>query len=198
MIVLKFHSKNTRSNRILCSLFMMVALWATIVGSPCHAFSSFPSQCLTPDKSKLTTQLSSVGNWISGVTNTPPSSLLSSSPKLITSLTESTSLQDKELACIYKGSKDGWSAVNFHRCVDEKGSCLVVVLTRAGVLMGGFNPVGWRSTDDYYNSNAAFLWYTTGSGGEKAVKCPVLAGGEYPLPIHTRDPTPDDSLIFRI
>jgi hypothetical protein len=41
-------------------------------------------------------------------------------------------------------------------------------------LFGGFNPAGWRSTDDYYSSSAAFLW-TRISG--QTVKFPVLPGG---------------------
>jgi hypothetical protein len=119
-----------------------------------------------------TTRLSSVGNWISGVTNSPPSQPLLTQD-LETALVKGTSLEDKELECVYKGSKDGWSALDFHRCVDEKGSGLVVALSRSGQLFGGFNPLGWRSTDDYYGSNAAFLWFQ----GSQAVKCPILPGG---------------------
>jgi hypothetical protein len=92
---------------------------------------------------------------------------------LETALVKGTSLEDKELECVYKGSKDGWSAIDFHRCVDGKASGLVVALSRSGHLFGGFNPLGWRSTDDYYGSNAAFLWFQ----GSKAVKCPILPGG---------------------
>jgi hypothetical protein len=119
-----------------------------------------------------TTRLSSVGNWISGVTNSPPSQPLLTQD-LETPLVKGTSLEDKELECVYKGSKDGWSAIDFHRCVDGKGSGLVVALSRSGQLFGGFNPLGWRSTDDYYGSNAAFLWFQ----GSTAVKCPILPGG---------------------
>jgi len=75
---------------------------------------------------------------------------------------------------VYKASKDGWSAVNFHDCVDGRGSALVVALSRSGKKFGGFNPLGWMSTDDYGSSNAAFLWYESGG---KAVRCPVLSGG---------------------
>ena len=96
-------------------------------------------------------------------------------PALAENLVSGTSLEDKELECVYKGSKDGWSAIDFHKCVDGKGSSLVVGLSRSGQVFGGFNPLGWRSTDDYYNSNAAFLWFAQ---GDKAEKCPILTGGE--------------------
>lgn len=124
---------------------------------------------------RKTTSLSSVGNWVSAVTNTPPSTPLLT-PELQVSLVSNTILQGKELARVYRATSDGWSAIDFHRGVDEKGSCLVVALTRSGQLIGGYNPVGWRSTDDYYNSNAAFLWYEQGG---KGIKCPVLSGGTY-------------------
>ena len=36
------------------------------------------------------------------------------------------------------------------------------------------NPLGWSSTDDYANSNNAFLWFEKNG---KGVKCPILVGG---------------------
>ena len=79
------------------------------------------------------------------------------------------------VSCAYKASRDGWSAIDFHNCVDNKGSGLVLARTRTGVTFGGFNPNGWRSTDDYYLSNTAFLWYVPAFGA-KAVKCPIYPG----------------------
>jgi len=75
---------------------------------------------------------------------------------------------------VYKASQDGWSAIDFHKCVDGRGSAFVVVSAK-GKVFGGFNPLGWMSTDDYGSSNAAFLWYENGKG--EGIKCPVLAGG---------------------
>lgn len=120
------------------------------------------------------TQLGSVENWNSGLTNSPPSKPLLSK-ELQDKLTLGTSLHGKELACVYKASQDGWSAINFHNNVDGKGSALVVALSRTGRLFGGFNPLGWRSTDDYYQSNAAFLWFV--ENPKSPTKCPILIGG---------------------
>jgi TLD len=161
-----------------------VILSLIIVGllHPCFAFQTraaapppnFRTGAARAEATKTkTTSVSSVGNWISGVTNTPPTQPLLTA-ELQASLVSNTILQDKVLSCVYRATSDGWSAIDFHRAVDEKGSCLVVALTRSGQLIGGFNPAGWRSTDDYYNSNAAFLWYERGG---RAVKCPVLKGG---------------------
>jgi hypothetical protein len=116
-----------------------------------------------------------IGNFISGVTGSAPSQPLLTR-ELEAQLVKGTSLEDKELECVYKASQDGWSAIDFHQKVDEKGSSLVVALTRSGKVFGGFNPLGWRSTDDYYNSNAAFLWF---AAANTAVKCPILPGGTY-------------------
>ncbi len=55
------------------------------------------------------------------------------------------------------------------------GSALVVALTNSGKKFGGFNPLGWSSSDDYGASNSAFLWFP--KGGDIVVKCPVLTGG---------------------
>jgi len=52
----------------------------------------------------------------------------------------------------------------------------VIALSRSGKRFGGFNPLGWMSTDDYGSTNAAFLWYDGGGKGG-VEKCPVLAGG---------------------
>lgn len=75
---------------------------------------------------------------------------------------------------MYKASKDGWSAIDFHKCVDGKGSAIVVALSKSGKRFGGFNPLGWMSSDDYGNTNSAFLWFDKNG---KGVKCPVLPGG---------------------
>lgn len=118
------------------------------------------------------TAVYSVGSWISGVTGVPPSQLLE--PRMKEQLLDNTSLENAELICCYKASRDGWSATKFHECVDGRGSGLVIVLGRSGAVFGGFNPLGWMSTDDYGNSNSAFLWFAKGT---KVGKCRVLAGG---------------------
>ena len=160
------------STSFVVSLFWIIThFWRVSSFSP--RSSSLPSLISS-------TKLNSVENWISGITNSPPSKPLLTE-KLKDSLTAGTSLQGKELACVYKASNDGWSAVDFHKCVDERGSSLVVALSRSGQVFGGFNPLGWRSTDDYYQSNAAFLWYADGNG-DKATRCPILVGGAYGFP----------------
>ena len=65
----------------------------------------------------------------------------------------------KNLECAYLASRDGWGASDFHRCVDDCGSTLVVCETSRGLTFGGFNPLGYRSTDDYGATANAFIFY---------------------------------------
>ena len=125
-----------------------------------------------PRKVSSSTALLSLGNFLSGVTGVPPAKLVDS--KTTNALLSGTSLENKELICAYKASRDGWSAIDFHKAVDGRGSGLVAALSRSGAVFGGFNPLGWMSTDDYGSSNSAFLWFIKGN---QPVKCPVLAGG---------------------
>ncbi|GJN28067.1 hypothetical protein PR202_gb16148 [Eleusine coracana subsp. coracana] len=75
------------------------------------------------------------------------------------SLVSNTHLRDRELKCCYRATVDGFSATDFHRQCDFKGPCVVVGRTDGGLRFGGFNPEGYRSTDDYYDTLDAFLFY---------------------------------------
>jgi hypothetical protein len=154
----------------------ITGVWIVLASVIQHASSFVTNQPPThAARISRKTTLGSVENWISGLTNSPPSKPLLSKEQQ-DSLTLGTSLQGKELVCVYKASQDGWSAINFHNKVDGKGSALVVALSRTGRLFGGFNPLGWRSTDDYYQSNAAFLWFVE-NANKSPTKCPILIGG---------------------
>ncbi|CAN6381081.1 unnamed protein product [Urochloa humidicola] len=78
------------------------------------------------------------------------------------SLLANTHLRERELKCCYKATVDGFSATDLHRRCDFKGPCVVVGYTAAaagGLKFGGFSPEGYRSTDDYYDTLDAFLFY---------------------------------------
>lgn len=65
----------------------------------------------------------------------------------------------KELKCCYKATSDGFSATDFHTCCDFKGPCVIIGYTDKSFKFGAFNPEGYRSTDDYYDTFDAFLFY---------------------------------------
>ena len=109
-----------------------------------------------------------------------PSRLVSPSvlDKIIAGTFLESRRRDNKLQRVYKASKDGWSALAFHEAVDGLGSAVVAARSISGQTFGGFNPNGFRSTDDYYISSAAFLWCLKGGGGSgTVVKLPVLPGG---------------------
>lgn len=125
--------------------------------------------------------LFAMGDLISGITGQAPKSLEPPLEELLKGTNLDPELSRVDLQCVYKASRDGWSAIDFHECCDGRGSALVVALSKSGKKFGGFNPLGWQSTDDYGSTNSAFLWYTKGVGGGSASgsieKCPVLSGG---------------------
>ncbi|KAA8522070.1 hypothetical protein F0562_012616 [Nyssa sinensis] len=77
------------------------------------------------------------------------------------SLVSKTFLKGRELKCCYKASIDGFSATSFHNCCDFKGPCVIIGYTNKSFKFGAFNPEGYRSTDDYYDTFDAFLFYWT-------------------------------------
>ena len=131
----------------------------------------------TSTSTNKSSKLNMVGDFFSGITGQAPKSLDVPFERILsgTNIDPNSSNIDVDLQCVYKASKDGWSAIDFHSNCDGRGSGLVVVLTSSGKKIGGFNPLGWQSNDDYGNTNGAFLWFT--KGGDNIVKCPVLSGG---------------------
>ncbi|XP_047328267.1 uncharacterized protein LOC124931759 [Impatiens glandulifera] len=82
------------------------------------------------------------------------------------SLLDKTFLRGRELKCCYKATIDGFSATAFHNCADFKGPCVIIgytTLTNSSssspFKFGAFNPEGYRSTDDYYDTFEPFLFY---------------------------------------
>ncbi|CAO2819538.1 unnamed protein product [Amaranthus hypochondriacus] len=75
------------------------------------------------------------------------------------SLVSKTFLSGRELKCCYRASIDGFSATDFHKFCDFKGPCVIIGYTNTPFKFGAFNPEGYRSTDDYYDSFDAFLFY---------------------------------------
>lgn len=73
----------------------------------------------------------------------PPARLVS--PTVLQAIVEGTFLEragNSDLQCVYKASRDGWSATNFHDAADNAGSAVVVGRTLTGKVFGAYNPVG--------------------------------------------------------
>eukprot|EP00563_Minutocellus_polymorphus_P000265 CAMPEP_0181026074 /NCGR_PEP_ID=MMETSP1070-20121207/3442_1 /TAXON_ID=265543 /ORGANISM="Minutocellus polymorphus, Strain NH13" /LENGTH=273 /DNA_ID=CAMNT_0023103235 /DNA_START=22 /DNA_END=843 /DNA_ORIENTATION=+ len=160
---------------VILNVLAALSIWSTNIVFV-DAFSPTPrsiNSIRSSHSRKTQLHSSSLGDLLSGITGQAPASLNYPADVLEgTNIDPSRSSID--LQCVYKASRDGWSAINFHESVDGRGSALVVVLSKSGKKFGGYNPLGWQSTDDYGASNAAFLWYDKGGS---AVACPVLSGG---------------------
>ncbi|KAJ0977310.1 hypothetical protein J5N97_012784 [Dioscorea zingiberensis] len=96
------------------------------------------------------------------------------------SLLSKTHLKGRELRCCYKATINGFSATSFHNYCDFKGPCVIVGYTTNSFKFGAFNPEGYRSTDDYYDTLDAFLFYwresTDTDHGDEPVILPKIGG----------------------
>lgn len=86
-------------------------------------------------------------------------------------------LAGRELRCCYKASIDGFSATEFHNSCDFKGPCVIIGYANQSFKFGAFNPEGYRSTDDYYETFDAFLFYWTDDDQEnEPIILPKIGG----------------------
>ena len=61
---------------------------------------------------------------------------------------------------LYRGSKDGWAARDFHRLCDNRGPTVTVVKSSAGRISGGFTTLSWTSNNSGYKSDANALVFS--------------------------------------
>lgn len=59
---------------------------------------------------------------------------------------------------LYRGSRDGFGAKNFHQKCDNQGPTLVVIKSNHGKVFGGFTDVDWDSSNTWKTTNNAFLF----------------------------------------
>ena len=59
---------------------------------------------------------------------------------------------------LYRGSRDGFEADDFHRLCDKKDKTLTVIQTTKGYIFGGFTNQSWSSGDVWRHDNIAFLF----------------------------------------
>ena len=63
-----------------------------------------------------------------------------------------------DLKLLYRGSRDGWKASDFHVKCDNKGATITVIRSSDGFIFGGFADKSWTSSDIYCESDKAFLF----------------------------------------
>jgi hypothetical protein len=61
---------------------------------------------------------------------------------------------------IYRGSRDGFHASDFHSKCDKESNTVTLIETTKGFIFGGFTPIAWDSSNDYKSdsSGKSFLF----------------------------------------
>ena len=70
---------------------------------------------------------------------------------------------------VYKATKNGFKAAQFHALCDNKGPSLTLIKTAAGHTFGGFTAISWDSSDSYKNDFQSFLFSV-----DKETKYPIV------------------------
>jgi hypothetical protein len=55
---------------------------------------------------------------------------------------------------LYRGSRDGFGASNFHAKCDNQPNTLTLIETTKGFIFGGFTPIPWDSSSGYKSDNS--------------------------------------------
>lgn len=72
---------------------------------------------------------------------------------------------------LYKATRDGFRAANFHAQCDNKGATITVIRSTGGYLFGGYTAINWNSSSGNYGNDAqAFLFTLTNPNGIQPTK----------------------------
>jgi len=74
---------------------------------------------------------------------------------------------------LYRASRDGWDASDFHRMCDGKGATVTVVKSSDGYIFGGYTDVAWRQGEEYESSAVSFLFSLKDHAGVGPVKMSI-------------------------
>ncbi|RMX48524.1 hypothetical protein pdam_00008499 [Pocillopora damicornis] len=80
---------------------------------------------------------------------------------------------------LYRASRDGWSASNFHSCCDNKGPTVTVIKSR-NYTFGGYTEQPWQSSNTglYKRAPGSFLFSLVNASGLPPTKLPLIDGME--------------------
>ena len=73
-------------------------------------------------------------------------------------LLQKKDLNDRKWSLLYRGSRDGFEASNFHLCCDGKPNTLTIVKSTKGYIFGGYTNFPWDRTNAYKHDNNAFIF----------------------------------------
>jgi len=64
----------------------------------------------------------------------------------------------KNMELIFRGTRDGMYAQNFHSKCDGKGPTITLFRNDKGNIFGGYSPIKWSSSGGYQNGNRCFIF----------------------------------------
>jgi len=74
---------------------------------------------------------------------------------------ELTGFKNKSFSLLWRGSRDGFDAAEFHRLCDVKSNTVTVIKNTNGFIFGGFTLIPWSSFCGYKEDSTAFLFSLT-------------------------------------
>ena len=74
---------------------------------------------------------------------------------------------------LYRASRDGWDASDFHRMCNGKGATVTVVKSSGGYIFGGYTGVAWGESGGWKSSAESFLFSLKDHAGIGPVKMPI-------------------------
>jgi len=74
---------------------------------------------------------------------------------------------------LYRASRDGWDASDFHRMCDGKGATVTVVKSSGGYIFGGYTDVAWSGGGGWKSSSKSFLFSLKDHAGVGPVQMPI-------------------------
>ena len=75
-----------------------------------------------------------------------------------------------ELTLLYRASRDGWNASDFHSKCDNKGPTLTVIKCTGGYVFGGYAHAAWTPNGSWQTSPGSFLFSLVSPSGMGPVK----------------------------
>ena len=77
---------------------------------------------------------------------------------------------------LYRASRDGWDASDFHGMCNGKGATVTVVKSSGGYIFGGYTDVAWSGGGGRYRSSSeSFQFSLKDDEGIGPVKMPIIS-----------------------
>ena len=80
----------------------------------------------------------------------------------------------KAMKLLYRGTKDGAFAKNFHEKCDNQGPTITLCKNKEGYIFGGYSSNAWKSEGGYCTSPNSFLFSLTNIFGTEPIKFPLI------------------------